>query len=103
MSAGDVSVVVTKLPLLYGGPAAPREAHIGNQVIDDLHYDNQLHSVTLMVPDAVKDWSLQLIYQKFSWRQASLIQKQNRKRLSRHSQFQFIARDLCVRLAEKHG
>jgi hypothetical protein len=35
---------------------------IGNQAISDPRYDGQSHSVTFLVPNAVKDWSLQVRY-----------------------------------------
>ncbi|MEQ1472530.1 MAG: TIM-barrel domain-containing protein [Candidatus Acidiferrum sp.] len=47
---------------VYGAAAAPKEVRIGEQIIRDFKYDGQLHSVTLLVPDAVKDWSLRLSY-----------------------------------------
>ena len=47
---------------IYGATTAPKEARLGSQVISDVRYDGQSHSVTLTVPDAVKDWSLQLTY-----------------------------------------
>ena len=40
----------------------PKEARIGNEVIRDVRYDAQVHSVTLTVPEAVKDWSVQVSY-----------------------------------------
>jgi alpha-glucosidase len=47
---------------IYGAAAAPREARIGDQVIQDVRYDGAMHAVTLTVPDAVKDWSLEVNY-----------------------------------------
>jgi alpha-glucosidase len=47
---------------VYGAAAAPKEARIGDQIIRDFKYDSQVHSVTLMLPDAVKDWSVRLSY-----------------------------------------
>jgi len=47
---------------VYGAAAAPKEARIGDQTIRDFKYDNQLHSVTLTVPDALKDWSVRLSF-----------------------------------------
>jgi hypothetical protein len=47
---------------VYGVALAPKEARIENQVTTDFRYDNQMHAVTLMVPDAVKEWSLQINY-----------------------------------------
>jgi alpha-glucosidase len=47
---------------VYGASASPKEVRIGDQIIRDFKYDGQLHFVTLLVPDAVKDWSLRLSY-----------------------------------------
>ncbi len=47
---------------IYGAAAAPREVRVGDQVIHDVRYDGGTHAVTLTVPDAVKDWSLQVNY-----------------------------------------
>jgi alpha-glucosidase len=47
---------------VYGAAWAPKEARIGDQIIRDFKYDSQFHSVTLTVPDAVKDWSVRLSY-----------------------------------------
>jgi alpha-glucosidase len=47
---------------VYGAAAAPKEARIGDQIIRDFKYDSQVHSVTLMLSDAVKDWSVRLSY-----------------------------------------
>ena len=47
---------------VYGVASAPTQVRIGNQAASDFRYDNQMHAVTLTVPDAVKDWSLQINY-----------------------------------------
>jgi alpha-glucosidase len=47
---------------IYGAAAVPKEVRIGNQAISDPRYDGQSHSVTFLVPNAVKDWSLQVRY-----------------------------------------
>ena len=47
---------------VYGVAAAPREARVGERAIKDFRYDAATHSVTLVVPDAVKDWSLLVSY-----------------------------------------
>jgi Domain of unknown function (DUF5110) len=47
---------------IYGATGVPKEARIGNEVIRDVRYDAQVHSVTLTVPEAVKDWSVQVSY-----------------------------------------
>jgi len=47
---------------IYGVPSAPKELHIGDQVIHGWRYNGQSHVVTLTVPDAVKNWSVQLAF-----------------------------------------
>ncbi len=47
---------------VYGVASAPKQVRIGNQAASDFRYDNQMHAVKLTVPDAVKDWSLQINY-----------------------------------------
>ena len=48
--------------IVYGASGGPKEARIGDQIIRDFKYDSQFHSVTLTVPDAVKDWSVRLSF-----------------------------------------
>src|SRR6202162_3239153 len=45
---------------VYGVASTPKAVRIGNQVTSDFRYDNQLHAVTVTVPDAVKEWSVHL-------------------------------------------
>ncbi len=33
---------------------------IGDEVTHEWHYDSQVHSVTLTVPDAVKNWTVHI-------------------------------------------
>ncbi len=47
---------------VYGVLGPAKEVRLGEQVINDSHYDEQAHAVTITVPDAVKDWVLQLRY-----------------------------------------
>jgi alpha-glucosidase len=47
---------------VYGAAAAPKEIRIGDQVIQGWSFDRQAHTVTLTVPDAVKNWSVRLTY-----------------------------------------
>ncbi len=47
---------------LYGAAAAPKEVRIGNKVIHQWGFDAQMHSITLTVPDAVKNWSVHLAF-----------------------------------------
>ena len=47
---------------LYGVSSAPKEVRIGNEVTHDLRYDSQSHAVTLIIPNAVKNWSVRLAF-----------------------------------------
>ena len=47
---------------VYGASAAPKEVRINDRVIQDWHFDSQAHTVTLTVPDALKNWSVRLSY-----------------------------------------
>jgi hypothetical protein len=41
---------------------APKEVRIGDNVIREWHYDSGSHAVTLIVPDAAKNWSIHLAF-----------------------------------------
>jgi alpha-glucosidase len=47
---------------VYGAASAPKEARINDRVIHDWQFDNQAHTVTLTVPDAVKNWNVRVSY-----------------------------------------
>jgi alpha-glucosidase len=47
---------------IYGATAAPMEVRIGDRAIQDWHFDGQAHTVTLTVPDAVKNWSVRVTF-----------------------------------------
>ncbi len=47
---------------IFGAPASPREVRIGDQVVHEWRYDSLAHTVTLIVPDAVKNWSVRLAF-----------------------------------------
>ncbi|OLC98521.1 MAG: hypothetical protein AUH86_04725 [Acidobacteria bacterium 13_1_40CM_4_58_4] len=47
---------------VYGAAAAPKEIRIGDHVIRGWSFDSQAHTVTLTVPDAVKNWSVRLTF-----------------------------------------
>ena len=47
---------------IYGAVAAPREVHIGDQIIHEWRYDSRARAVTLTVPDALKNWSVRLAF-----------------------------------------
>jgi alpha-glucosidase len=48
--------------LLVGTAAPPREVRIGDVVVHEWRYDGLGHTVTLAVPDAMKDWSVRLAF-----------------------------------------
>lgn len=45
---------------VFGIGSQPNEVHIGNQPVNDWRYDSQTHSVTLTVPDALRDWTVRI-------------------------------------------
>jgi alpha-glucosidase len=45
---------------LFGVASVPKEVRIGDEVTHVWHYDSQVHSVTLTVPDAVKNWTVRV-------------------------------------------
>jgi alpha-glucosidase len=47
---------------ILGAATEPKEVRIGDQVSHEWRYDSQLHSVTLTVPDALKNWSIRLSF-----------------------------------------
>jgi hypothetical protein len=47
---------------IYGAAAVPKEVRMGEQVIHDWRYDSLAHTVTLIVPDALKNWSVRLAF-----------------------------------------
>jgi alpha-glucosidase len=47
---------------VYGVASAPKQVRIENQATSDFRYDNQMHAVTLTVPGAAREWSLQINY-----------------------------------------
>jgi alpha-glucosidase len=47
---------------IYGAAATPKEVRIDDHMIQDWHFDGQAHTVTLTVPDAVKNWSVRLAF-----------------------------------------
>jgi alpha-glucosidase len=47
---------------IYGATAAPKEVRIGDRAIQDWRFDAQAHTVTLTVPDAVKNWSVRVTF-----------------------------------------
>ncbi len=51
----------TKLEI-YGAGAEPKEIRIGNQAIQEWRFDAHAHCITLTVPDALKNWNVQVIF-----------------------------------------
>ncbi len=47
---------------VYGAAASPKEVRIGNEVVQGWRFDSQAHTVTLNVLDAVKNWSVRLVF-----------------------------------------
>jgi alpha-glucosidase len=47
---------------IYGALTSPKEVRIGEQSINEWHYDSLAHAVTLTVPDALKNWSVRLAF-----------------------------------------
>jgi alpha-glucosidase len=47
---------------LFGAAAQPKEVRIGEQIIREWRYDSLAHTVTLTVPDALKNWSVRLAF-----------------------------------------
>jgi alpha-glucosidase len=47
---------------IYGAAAAPREVQIGEHTVQEWRYDSQSHVVALTVPDALKNWNVQLAF-----------------------------------------
>jgi len=45
---------------IFGLAAEPKEIRLGDHAIQGWHYDRSAHSVTLSVPEAGKNWTLQL-------------------------------------------
>jgi alpha-glucosidase len=45
---------------VYGAAATPKEVRVNDQTIEDWRFDSQAHTVTLTVPDALKNWSVRL-------------------------------------------
>jgi alpha-glucosidase len=47
---------------VFGAAAAPKEVRIEDRVIEDWHFDSHSHSVTVTVPDALKNWSVRIAF-----------------------------------------
>jgi hypothetical protein len=45
---------------IFGLSTEPKELRLGDHTIQGWHYDASTHSVTLSVPEAGKNWTLQL-------------------------------------------
>ena len=47
---------------IYGTAVPPKEVRIGDQAIHEWRYDSVAHTVTLTVPDALKNWGVRLAF-----------------------------------------
>ncbi len=47
---------------VYGAVDAPKEVRIGERVTPDWRFDSQTHTVTLTVPDALKNWTVRFAF-----------------------------------------
>lgn len=47
---------------VFGAASTPKEIRLGDKLLHQWHYDAATHSVTVTVPDAVANWSLQLLF-----------------------------------------
>ena len=47
---------------VYGAIATPKEVRINDHSVQDWRFDSQAHTVTLTVPEAVKNWSVRIAF-----------------------------------------
>jgi len=47
---------------VFGAAAQPKDVRIGDHAINEWRYDGKTHSVILTVPDAAKNWTIQLSF-----------------------------------------
>jgi alpha-glucosidase len=47
---------------VYGGQSSPREVHLGTHSLNGWHYDAASHSVSVTVPNGLRDWTLRVLY-----------------------------------------
>jgi alpha-glucosidase len=47
---------------VFGAPRLPREVRMDHKVVQGWRYDNKAKSVVLTIPDALRDWSIQLLF-----------------------------------------
>jgi alpha-glucosidase len=45
---------------IFGLAAQPKEVRLGDHAIQAWHYDGSAHSVTVNVPEAAKNWTIQV-------------------------------------------
>jgi alpha-glucosidase len=43
---------------IYGVAASPKEVRLGEQTFKEWRFDNRAHTVTLTIPDALRNWTL---------------------------------------------
>lgn len=46
---------------VYGVSSSPKEVRLGDQTMTGWHYDDDAHAVSFTVPNAVRDWSAQVV------------------------------------------
>jgi alpha-glucosidase len=47
---------------IHGAATAPKEVRLGDSALHEWRFDSQSHAVTLTVPDAVRNWNVQLTF-----------------------------------------
>jgi len=47
---------------IYGAAAAPKEVRLGEQTVHEWRYDSRAHTVTLTIPDALRNWTLRVAF-----------------------------------------
>jgi hypothetical protein len=46
---------------VYGVASSPKEVRVEDQTVTGWHYDDDEHAVSFTVPNAVRDWSAQVV------------------------------------------
>jgi alpha-glucosidase len=47
---------------VYGATAAPKEVHLGDQIVQQWRFDAQKHAIALTLPDAAKNWTVRFVF-----------------------------------------
>ena len=45
----------------YGVMTSPKEVRLGDRILTDWRYDASKHAVTVLLPDALMNWKVQLV------------------------------------------